>query len=113
MLIAIGEFCNDTTTAKIPVVVDPMYVPNIFTPTKETNKYFGGWGDGISDYEIWVYSREGLLVFHSTSMEETWNGKHQGKDVDCKQGAYTYKVQYRIAGQPDFRRKFGTVTLIR
>ena len=113
MLIAIGEFCNDTATAKIPVVSDPMYVPNIFTPTKETNKYFGGWGEGISDYEIWVYSREGLLVFHSTSMEETWNGKHQGKDVDCKQGTYTYKVQYRIAGQPDFKKKIGTVTMIR
>ena len=113
MLVAIGQFCNDTTRAKIPVVVDPMYVPNIFTPDKETNNRFGGLGEGISDYEIWVYSREGLLVFHSTSMEEMWDGTHQGKDVMCKTGAYTYKVQYRIAGQPTFRQKFGSVTMIR
>ena len=113
MLVAYSQYCSDTAYAKIPIVTEPIYVPNIFTPGEKTNNLFGAEGTGITDYELWVYSREGLLVFHSTSTEEKWDGTHQGKGAICKQGAYTYRMQYRIVGQDTLRQKFGTVTVIR
>ncbi len=113
MLVAFSQYCSDTAFAQIPIVIEPIYVPNIFTPAAKTNNLFGVEGSGIMDYELWVYSREGLLVFHSTSLDEKWDGTHQGKGTACKQEAYTYKIHYRIAGQDSPRQKFGTVTLIR
>ena len=112
-LIAFSEFCSDTAEAEIPIVIEPIYVPNIFTPGEATNNLFGPEGDVIKECEMWIYSREGLLVFHSTNKEEKWDGTHQGKGTKCKQAAYTYKIKYRIEGQNNYRQKFGTVTLMR
>jgi hypothetical protein len=111
-LIAFSEFCSDTAEAEIPIVIEPIYVPNIFTPGENTNNLFGPEGDVITECEMWVYSREGLLVFHSTSKDEKWDGTHQGKGTKCKQAAYTYKVRYKVKGQDTVHQKFGTVTVM-
>ena len=111
-LVVFSEHCSDTAEAAIPIVVEPIYVPNIFTPGETTNNLFGPDGDQITDCEMWIYSREGLLVFHSTSKDQKWDGMHQGKGTKCKQAAYTYKVRYRVIGQTAVHQKFGSVTLM-
>ena len=111
-LVVFSEHCSDTADAVIPIVVEPVYVPNIFTPGEATNNLFGPEGDVITDCEMWIYSREGLLVFHSTSKDVKWDGTHQGRGTKCKQAAYTYKIKYRVAGQSTYRQKFGSVTLL-
>ena len=113
-LIARSEQCADTAHAAIPYIKETIYVPNVFTPSTEINNLFGPVGCGILDLEMWVYTREGLLVFHSTSMEEKWDGKHQGTNTDCPTATYTYRIDYTMKGTSEaLQTKVGTVTLIR
>ena len=114
MLIVHSDLCSDTAEAVIPMIWSELWVPNVFTPSLDHNNLFGADGVGIIEYEIWIYTREGLRVFHSTSMDDRWDGKHEGTDVDCKQEAYTYRINYRFASKPEeLQTKVGLVLLLR
>lgn len=69
-------------------------------------------GLNIKDYEIWIYDRRGVLVWHSADPQEGWDGTSKGKQLPV--GVYTYVCRYTYSFQPDnlLVRK-GTVTLIR
>ena len=113
-LIARSEQCADTAHVAIPYIKETIYLPNVFTPGAEINNLFGPVGVGILDLEMWVYTREGLLVFHSTSADEKWDGKHQGTDTDCPTSTYTYRIDYTMKGTPEApQTKVGTITLLR
>ena len=91
-----------------------IFVPNVFTPGSSSNNLWGPVGNGIIEMEVWVYNREGLIVFHSTSSDEYWDGKHQGTNADCPTAAYTYRVNYRYDANPEaLQTKVGTITLLR
>ena len=80
----------------------------------ETNNLFGPVGSGLLDLEMWVYTREGLLVFHSTTLEEKWDGTHQGTGVDCPMATYTYRIDYTMKATPNSpMTKVGTISLLR
>ena len=114
MLVVYSDLCSDTAEAVIPMIWSELWVPNVFTPSLDHNNLFGADGVGIIEYEIWIYTREGLRVFHSTSMDDRWDGKHEGTDVDCKQEAYTYRINYRFASKPEeLQTKVGLVLLLR
>ena len=113
-LIARSEQCADTAHIAIPYIKETLYLPNVFTPDSEINNFFGPEGVNIIDLEMWIYNREGLIVFHSTTQEEKWNGKHQGTDTDCPSAAYVYRVNYTLKGSPEAPlTKVGTVMLLR
>jgi hypothetical protein len=113
-LIAFSDQCADTTEAIIPLIWSEIWVPNVFTPGLDINNLFGGEGVGIIEYEIWIYTREGLRVFHSDDMTVKWDGKHEGTDTDCKQDAYTWRIDYRFASKPEeLQTKVGLVMLLR
>ena len=114
MLIATSGQCADTSIVAIPYRHDCIFVPNVFTPGSSSNNLWGPVGNGIIEMEVWVYNREGLIVFHSTSSDEYWDGKHQGTNADCPTAAYTYRVNYRYDANPEaLQTKVGTVTLLR
>jgi gliding motility-associated-like protein len=113
LVLIIGtDDCADTAHRTIPYKNVGLWVPNVFTPAQDNNNFFGAEGSGIKDYEMWVYTREGLLVFHSESMNDRWDGKHKGEN--CPQGSYTYRIAYTTVAEPESEMEVvGTVTILR
>ncbi|MBQ7280966.1 MAG: gliding motility-associated C-terminal domain-containing protein [Bacteroidales bacterium] len=111
--------CHDTAIYKLPVIYTGLYVPSIFlarSPNGDTpqdiNGIFRVRGIGIEEFEISIYNRMGQRVFHSSDIDEAWDGTSNGSP--CPQGAYTYLVRYKdLEVSDNWRKKFGTLTLIR
>ena len=102
--------CTDTVSRAIPVRRYDLYFPNIFTPGLDNNNLFLAWGDAITGFELWIYDRRGILLFHTTDMQEGWNGTANG--VPCRQEAYTYACRFRVKDS-GWNTTAGTVVLIR
>lgn len=104
--------CADTDTVCVPMLRSNLFVPNVFTPTLDINNTFKVIGMGIPEFEMWIYDRRGDLVFHSTDINEGWDGKHNG--TLCAQGSYVYKIKYTDLITPGgYQSTTGTVTLIK
>lgn len=106
--------CPSTKTFGIPVMMFTAWMPNIFTPgTEDENATFRLFS--INQYEvfhIYIYNRNGQLVFESVDPKFEWDGTRNGGDK-CPQGTYVYVCNYRKTGTPTLITKSGTITLIR
>ncbi|MHB8403057.1 MAG: PKD domain-containing protein, partial [Bacteroidia bacterium] len=106
--------CKDSITQTV-VILDAVtfYIPNAFSPNNDgTNEGFKGTGIGIDNttYNLWVFDRWGLLIWHSSDLETSWNGCLNG--VTVQQDVYVWKVSFNDV----FRKAHnyhGTVTVIR
>lgn len=87
------------------------WFPNVFTPGEETNNLFRGYFNlAPENYHLYIYNRQGLLVFSTNSYDQGWDGTSQG--VAQPQGAYVYL--YRFVDSDNRQRSgIGTVTLLR
>lgn len=107
-----SEHCADTDVVEIDILGSNLSFPNTFTPTQFTNNVFKGVGIGITQYELWIYNRQGHLVFHSVDINEGWDGTSHG--APCHQGAYVYRCRYQCQETPGGSQTVtGTVTLLR
>lgn len=113
VILAVGTgSCTDTAAVSIPMKKAGIWAPNVFTPYLEGNNRFQLVTFGLHATEINIYNREGLLMFHSTDLEQTWDGTHNGRP--CPQGVYTWRVDYIADDFPDKAQKaVGTVLLLR
>lgn len=104
------DCCSDTTIGFSPKIRS-IWFPNIFTPNEPQNNRFG-WATSCQavEFEIFIYNRWGLLVWHGTDIDTPWDGTHDGTPVP--QGAYAYKWYLKdIHG--DRWSGTGIVTLLR
>lgn len=89
------------------------YVPNSFSPDGNgVNEVWKPVGSGVmeDDYECTVYDRWGRVVFHSTSMYQSWDGTEKGKPLPA--GSYVYFIRtYTMERVP--KEFLGTVTILR
>ena len=89
------------------------YIPNAFSPNGDSkNEGFKGTGIGINSatYQMWIYDRWGLMIFHSTGLESSWDGHvHDGP---AEQDVYVWKVSFED-DMTRFHNYNGTVTLIK
>lgn len=100
-----------------PVVINPeftFYIPNAFSPNDDgINDFFYGTGIGIVDYDIYIFDRWGMMIFHGKGIDTSaWNGHaNEGRDV-AQQDVYIWKVKLSdIFGK---RHEYhGHVTLVR
>ena len=107
-----GVHCADTDTVQIGILRSGIFFPNVFTPSAATNNLFRCTTTGIHNFELWVYDRRGALVFHTTDIDEGWDGTHNGQP--CRQEAYVYRCRYSNEEVPDgYQTYTGTVSLIR
>ena len=97
MVVYNAHDCSDTTSKVIYVNNNTVWIPNSFTPLSETNNRFDIVAAGVQDFEIDIYNREGMLVFHSNDVNDSWDGTHNGKY--CPQGAYVYIIRYSFRNQ--------------
>ncbi len=104
--------CHDTAWITIPYRGGVLWVPNAFTPDKETNTIFRPEIVGLVTYEMHIYTRAGQLVFHTTHLDEGWDGTYNGKD--CLQENYVYRIRYTTQDAPrELKNKVGNILLIR
>ena len=69
-------------------------MPNSFSPDGNgVNEVWKPVGSGVmeDDYECTVYDRWGRVVFHSTSMYQSWDGTEKGKPLPA--GSYVYFIR--------------------
>lgn len=112
MLVSGHGTCLDSAIAVIPITRKSLWVPNTFTPDKETNRLFAPVGEGIIRGELYIYNRQGLLVCHQPDYRDGWDGTHLR--IPCKQDSYVWHLIYRTADAPKVdKRASGTVTLLR
>lgn len=104
--------CSDTFG--IRVFVEPnltFFIPNSFTPNADgTNDGFFGTGEGIEEYEMWIFNRWGQQIFYSKHPDRHWEGVMNGSPVPS--GVYHYKFIVQFINNRT-RVYSGEVTLIR
>ncbi len=107
-----GGCCSDDSIL-IPLEHNfALWVPNVFTPENDINNLFKVIGQEITDFEIYIYYRWGTIAYHSTDINEGWDGTHNGGK--CPQGSYAYIIFYKDETSIKNRQvKIGTVTLLR
>ena len=98
ILIAISDQCTDTATQVVPIYRTTVFAPNAFTPDESTNNEFFLQLDGVVDYELFIYNREGILLFHSSDPLQHWDGTYKGST--CPQGSYVWILRYTSEEKP-------------
>ncbi len=96
LIVTNSEGCMDTTEQQL--VVHPalsFYYPNAFSPNGDIlNDYYGGYGNGIVTYEMYIFDRWGQLIFKSTDINQMWDGKVKGEIVTED----VYIAKFRVTG---------------
>ncbi|TDO23630.1 gliding motility-associated C-terminal domain-containing protein [Sediminibacterium goheungense] len=104
---------KDTLIIQNEICECSIEAPNIFSPN----------GDGIHDffnistkcqpayYSLFIYNRNGQVIFFSNSHTKLWNGTYQGKPVPI--GTYYYLIKVRGVSETVPKQKSGSITLIR
>lgn len=105
---------------KVPIRYSPdesiFWIPNIFIPGSNDEKYksfriYRNDGSAtVKDFRLHVYNRAGQLVYHSTDINESWDGTYNGRALP--QAAYVYIVAYTDKNGAA-RQEKGTVSLLR
>ena len=89
-----------------------LWIPNVFTPGRESNNTFSVNANELSYYHITIFNRLGMKVFHSDDINQPWDGTCDG--LPCPTGTYTYTIDYSTNNSPnELLHHIGTVTLIR
>lgn len=108
-----NEFgCVDSKT--MLVTITPKYmirVPTAFTPNGDgKNDTFGITGNGVQKFRISIYNRWGNLVFESTDIHNSWDGKING--APALPGVYVYHT-YFMDDNDEVSEQTGSFTLIK
>ena len=89
-----------------------VWFPNVFTPDGAECQEFSVKSAFLfpEGFHLYVYNRQGLLVFETTDPDTSWNGTYRG--LPCPQGAYVYVLYCTLSDHSDQIYK-GTVLLLR
>jgi gliding motility-associated-like protein len=105
------------TTVKVNAIVDPppytITAPNTFTPNNDgINDYFNVSVIGYIKFDyLKIYNRYGQIVFSTTSANENWDGKINGKRLDA--GTYYWVFEATNDYYHSNIVKSGSITLLR
>ena len=102
------EGCYDTATVVAHYDRSRMFLPNVFTPSLNSNDLWHPVTQDVTEMEIWIYNRQGLLVAHLEGIDAAWDGG------DWPQGTYVYTIHYRTRVHPEWKQEVtGSVVMIR
>ena len=86
--------CTDSVTNCL--VVNPyftFYIPDAFSPNDDgINDVFLPKGSYIKDYEMYIFDRWGMKLFHSNDFSNGWNGKVGNNTTVCQEDTYVYLI---------------------
>jgi gliding motility-associated-like protein len=104
--------CERTDSVNV-IVIENYYrgVPDAFSPNgDEENDVLYVYGNGISKLELYIYNRQGKIVFESRSKEIGWDGTFNGELMEAGVYAYFVMLTYESGFQEILK---GDVTLVR
>ena len=88
-----------------------IHVPNVFTPNNDgSNDEFFIETAFVSSIDLIILNRWGQVVFQTSELSSTWNGKFNGKEAT--DGVYFYKYE-TVGINGDVLSGHGNLTLIR
>lgn len=74
-------------------VSDFFFLPNSFSPNQDgSNEYFGPVSHIIKQWEFYVFSKWGDLVYYSNQASDGWDGTYNG--LDCPDGSYIWQLNF-------------------
>lgn len=118
--LAVSDGCrmNEKRSDTVEVAIgspEPVYLffPNVFTPDKDENSSFcpvsGPYP--IVEYNIDIFNRMGLSVYHSENIDQCWDGTDRS-GLPVPQGSYVYRVYCKVGAKRQ-STYVGTVLLLR
>lgn len=85
-----------TDTANDCFIIEPafsLYIPSAFTPNGDgIDDIFQPKGEYIKSFNMYIFDRWGLEVFHSANITNGWNGAVNGVGATCQEDTYIYKI---------------------
>ena len=106
-----GCIARDTLSILVIDLIPEIIVPNVFTPNGDkANDLFAVKGTNVTSFECSVFNRWGKLVFSSSDVTNSWDGKINGSVAD--EGTYFYIIKASGAVGGDIKKQ-GYVTLFR
>ncbi len=103
--------CSDTITPPPPVTENYLYVPNAFSPNGDgNNDFLFVRGKNIQELTFKVYDRWGQRVFETNNINEGWDGKYNGQEMENAVFVYYLTLTY-ADGKTEVKK--GNVSLIR
>ena len=118
-LIATSELgCVDTTQVSILYQEEPIvYIPNTFTPDGDqyNHVFLPVFTSGYDpyNYELLIFNRWGEIVYESHDVNIGWDGTYGVNGKKAQDGAYTYKIIYKVLKTDERRLLVGHINLIR
>jgi len=109
-----SQGCMDTTTRCL--IIDPaftLYIPSAFTPNSdEKNETFEPKGEYIRSFEMFIYDRWGMELYHTTDINKGWDGTVHGGSIISQEDTYIYKIN--VTDSEGTQHSYvGNVTLIK
>jgi len=113
-MIAMDEHgCADTATNCF--VIEPnytLYIPSAFTPNGDSkNPTFEPKGEYIKKFEMYIFDRWGMQVYHTTDINQGWDGTVNG-GTPSQEDTYIYRIQVTDA-QKHEHTYVGSVTVLK
>ncbi|HOU01883.1 MAG TPA: PKD domain-containing protein [Bacteroidales bacterium] len=125
-LVATSEYgCSDTLVVQNAFDAEKYFIefPNAFIPnpggpsngyysakTDESASIFHPEADGVSEYQLKIFSKHGILIFESNDINIGWDGYYNSQL--CDPGVYIWKVRGNFINREPFT-KMGDVTLLK
>lgn len=105
---------SDSVSIKF-VFCGGIYFASAFTPN--SNNMNESWGAITSalpeelEFELYVFNRNGKILFHTTQSDKQWDGKYKGED--CMPGVYTFQCKVKDKSSGTDLSRSGTVTIVK
>ncbi|MEI6575257.1 MAG: gliding motility-associated C-terminal domain-containing protein [Bacteroidota bacterium] len=113
-LLIYNQFCSLSDTAEVVDCVT-VRLPNVFTPNQDGyNDAFLAEYVNVDKFELSVFNRWGVLMYHSTEITQGWDGNFNHNA--CPAGTYFYYATFEGSGKgaiPVVQHLQGTVMLMR
>lgn len=93
-LITVNSYgCRDTIMRRIEIRPrSTLFAPNCFTPNGDGhNDLFRPYFTNMTNIQVWIFDRWGLLLTNWEGLEGNWNGYYHGEK--CQQDTYVYKIR--------------------
>lgn len=104
--------CSDTTSVTLIVEeATTCFIPNAFTPNNlGGNNLFMAYGVNVSDFNLLIFDRWGMLIYSSDDINAGWDGTFKGNK--CQEDVYVWRLRY-LDNSGNRHYRIGHVTLIR
>jgi len=113
MIVEDEHGCSDTTTNCL--IIEPdyhLYIPSAFTPNGDgRDDEFKPVGQYIKNFEMYIFDRWGMQLYHTTDITQGWNGTVSGGNI-AQEDTYVYKITL-IDSQDNGHTYIGNVTLLK